>query len=128
MPDVRLGCSIFCKSIEQRSKMALVFSPAADRPVIERLPDLPKAVRLHRSRVAIEFETGRLPFEAEKRDQSAALLLKVRDKSFILQVEHAQRQHAMPMRHQPLGFPIAPCAIRKIISEEVTVVKSLKET
>src|SRR5258705_13449586 len=78
--------SLLREDIEQRLELASIVAPAPDRTVIERLTDLPRAERPHRSRVPVEFEAGGLPFQTEKSNQPAAFAFEIGDESFILDI------------------------------------------
>ena len=67
---------------EQRPEIRLVDAPAADRALIDRLPDLRGAGRAHRSLGPMEFEAARVPVEAAMRENAPRLTFQIRDHVF----------------------------------------------
>lgn len=103
--------------IEQSGQMARVIVPPPDGAVIKRLSHLPTAGRCDRPLCPVKIEAGRLPIEAEERNEPAALALEIVDQRLVLNIEHAQRQDPVPVSAEALGFQIPFGAIGEVVRE-----------
>src|SRR6266481_9091136 len=112
---------------EHRPEMPLIMAPASDRARVDLLANLPHAQRRDRALRAVEVEAGGLPVEAEEIDQPAALPFEIADQRLVIDGQHAERKHALPMRRETRARPRANAAIDEIVGEKITLVEALEE-
>src|SRR6266851_1817782 len=107
--------------------MSLVMVPASDRSRVDLLANLPHAQCRDRALRAVEVEAGRLPIETEEIDQPAALPLEIANQRLVIDGQHAERKHTLPMRRETRARPRANAAIDEIVGEKITLVEALEE-
>src|SRR5690349_765281 len=105
--------------------MRLILAPPRNRPIVERLTNLPGTGCGNYSPTAMEFEACRLPIEPQKREYPAALTFEVSDQRLILDIQHPQWQHFAPMGDKALSFQISLCAITQVVGKDELACRKL---
>ncbi len=99
--------------------MRLVVPPAPDRALIDRLPDLVAAGRLHVALGLMKLQTGRIPVQLQEVEDFSAGFLRILDMGFIGDVQDGQVQRRSPVGHQPLILPVVEPQVAEIESLKV---------
>src|SRR5215472_16093760 len=98
--------------LAQRLELTLVVAPSSDRTLADRLPHLPAARCQHRSVDAVEFQTARIPREAEVCEHAPGPELRVFEEGLVADLEQQVRWECRtPVRHQP---PVLAVVVREV--------------